>query len=430
MTQAQAKYDAIVVGSGPGGATVANELTRKNKKVLILEWGSNAPVKGSVVQVALNAGIPGKSLLVTDMKGLSMIRGVCTGGSSVFYCATAFDPPYDMMKSYGIDLQEHVEAIKKEVPVQPLRDDLIGPGAKLMMDSARDLGYDWQKLNKFIYQDKCRAECEKCSYGCPYGAKWTARNYVEDAVTNGCELVNGAKVKKIIYENNTAVGVEYTKNFKTHSVFADKIILSAGGVGTPIILRQNGIYEAGYEFFFDPLVMVFGQVEGLKSSGETQMAAGIHMKEEGYLMVDLNFPTPIFLAQIAPKLKLHKAFSQSKTLMLMVKIKDGLGGRLTWGGGVRKTLLSSDKDKLQDGYNRAKKILENAGAKSVYRGWTVAAHPGGTAKINHVVDSNLKTKKENLYVCDCSVIPEAWGLPPTLTLLALGKRLATHLTAS
>jgi choline dehydrogenase-like flavoprotein len=57
----------------------------------------------------------------------------------------------------------------------------------------------------------------------------------------------------------------------------------------------------------------------------------------------------------------------------------------------------------------------------------VAAHPGGTVKIGDIVDSNLQTEYENLYVCDCSVIPEAWGLPPTLTLIGLGKRLAKHL---
>ena len=34
---------------------------------------------------------------------------------------------------------------------------------------------------------------------------------------------------------------------------------------------------------------------------------------------------------------------------------------------------------------------------------------------------------DNLYVCDCSVMPDAWGLPPTFTLVALGKRLARHL---
>jgi len=44
------------------------------------------------------------------------------------------------------------------------------------------------------------------------------------------------------------------------------------------------------------------------------------------------------------------------------------------------------------------------------------------------LDANLKVKNyENLFVCDCSVIPEPWGLPPALTLVCLGKRLAKHL---
>jgi choline dehydrogenase-like flavoprotein len=39
----------------------------------------------------------------------------------------------------------------------------------------------------------------------------------------------------------------------------------------------------------------------------------------------------------------------------------------------------------------------------------------------------LKTAYDNLYICDASVIPESWGLPPTLTVLALAKRLGKHL---
>ncbi len=420
-------YDVIVVGSGPGGATVAKELTEKGKKVLILEWGSNTPSKGSLIQFAKDAGVPGKSLLFADKKLLAMVRGICTGGSSVFYCATAFEPPYDMLDSYGIDINEEIKELKEEIPIAPLSDDLVGPAAKRIMNSALDLGYDWKKLNKFIYQDKCRLDCDKCSYGCPHGAKWTARNFVETATNKGAELINGAKVERVIIENNKAVGVEYKKMFKTHKVFAEKIVVAAGGIGSPVILRQSGLYKAGYDFFYDPLIMVFGTVADLYSKGEPQMAAGIHMDDEGYVMTDLSFATPVFGAQAAVKMRGHRVLSKTKTLMLMIKAKDNLGGRITWKGGVRKSLTKDDNAKLQKGYSRAKEIFENAGAKGIFSGWKLAAHPGGTAKIGDTVDSNLKTEYKNLYVCDCSVIPEAWGLPPTLTLLGLGKRLARHI---
>ena len=37
------EIDFIIVGSGPGGATVAKELSHRKKKVCILEWGDNDP---------------------------------------------------------------------------------------------------------------------------------------------------------------------------------------------------------------------------------------------------------------------------------------------------------------------------------------------------------------------------------------------------
>ena len=111
----------------------------------------------------------------------------------------------------------------------------------------------------------------------------------------------------------------------------------------------------------------------------------------------------------------------------MVKAKDDLRGYLTDGGGVRKGLNRTDKSKLMHGFERAKKILENAGGENVRKSGYIAAHPGGTAKIGHIVDENLKTETDNLYICDCSVLPAPWGLPPTLTLLAPGIRLVKHL---
>ena len=85
------------------------------------------------------------------------------------------------------------------------------------------------------------------------------------------------------------------------------------------------------------------------------------------------------------------------------------------------------KRKLSRGYERARKILENAGAKGIFKTSYLAAHPGGTVKVGQLVDINLKTEYDHLYVCDCSVIPESWGLPPTSTIIALEKRLAKYL---
>lgn len=105
--------------------------------------------------------------------------------------------------TYGIDIRDEINELKGEIPIAPLSDDLVGPAAaRLIMNSALDLGYKWQKLNKFISGQMQAGLC-KCSYGCPYGAKWTARNFVAEAISSGADLINGAKVTKVIVENNS-----------------------------------------------------------------------------------------------------------------------------------------------------------------------------------------------------------------------------------
>lgn len=157
------------------------------------------------------------------------------------------------------------------------------------------------------------------------------------------------------------------------------------------------------------------------------MTAGVHIENEGYMMTDMAHPLATNAMFAAGVFRFDKMFPRSKTLQIMVKAKDELGGKLTDRGGVRKILDHKEKQKLRKGFERAKKILKHAGAKDVFATQYLAAHPGGTVKVGDLLDSNLMTPYANLFVCDCSVIPEAWGMPPTTTIIGLAKRLAKHL---
>jgi len=425
-TWQQQSFDAIIIGSGPGGATVANELSKRGKRSLILEWGKASPIKGTISQSAGMALIPGQSLLFTSQFH-TLVRGITLGGSSIIAYASAFEPPHDMFEAYGIDLRREAEEAKRDLPIAPLSDDLIGPAAKRIMRSAQALGFSWDKLPKIVYQDNCRLDCDKCTMGCPYGAKWTARMFVEQATARGSLLLTGARVERIETSKSTANPVVFSMGGNLYQVYAPIIVLAAGGIGTPLVLRSSGIHNAGFKFFFDPLIIVNGSVEDLDVGREFPMAAGFQDKEEGYILTDLVWPGWIYRIFTAQVFRLDRLASHRRTLPIMVKIKDELGGQITDRGVVKKQLGEVDRMRLDRGCEKAEEILRNAGAHHIYRTWYTATHPGGTAKIGDVVDSNLKTKLDNLYVCDCSVIPQAWGLPPTLTLISLGKRLAKHL---
>lgn len=74
-------------------------------------------------------------------------------------------------------------------------------------------------------------------------------------------------------------------------------------------------------------------------------------------------------------------------------------------------------------------ILVKAGAdiESISSTHVRGAHLICSARIGDVVDKNLETKIKNLYVADGSVLPEAPGLPPIYTILALSRRLGQYL---
>jgi choline dehydrogenase-like flavoprotein len=113
----------------------------------------------------------------------------------------------------------------------------------------------------------------------------------------------------------------------------------------------------------------------------------------------------------------------------MIKVKDELSGSLpVKKGKIIKPSADSEEKAFKHGFEHAKKILVKAGARNIKMATKSGAHPGGTAKIGEVVDANLQTKFENLYVCDTSVYPGMCGIPPVWTLVALGKYLAKRLT--
>jgi choline dehydrogenase-like flavoprotein len=157
--------------------------------------------------------------------------------------------------------------------------------------------------------------------------------------------------------------------------------------------------------------------------------AGYQNRDEDYIVTDLIWPgwvRQIFTLRVG---RVDRLIGHRRMIAVMVKIKDSLSGALTKQGWPNKRLTENDRNRMKNGIEVAQRIIQHTGARNIYKTGITATHPGGTAKIGDVVDSNLKTKYDNLYVCDCSVIPESWGLPPTLTLIALGMRLGRYLVS-
>ena len=421
--------DVVVVGSGPGGASVARDLSKQGKKVVILERGRHYKRLGNTFTTFL---LTDKQSLLFPKEGVRVGRALTTGGSSVIYAGTAVPPPTWIAEKYKIDLTEYVEEARREIGIKPLPDKLIGAASRRIMEAARDLGFDWNPIDKFIDAEKCELKCPHCMLGCTKGAKWTARDYVQEAVDRGATLLNQALVQEVLVENRRAVGVQAVTPRGKLTVNAKVTVVAAGGMTTPVILQRAGIFEAGQGFFVDPLIITYGAYNGLGSWRDIPMTAGtLEFAPEGIVMTDLAYPWALYLLNAYWKgwTYLPKFFGYRRVLGIMTKVRDSLNGRVNLDGTVSKPITYAERYKLDKGANMAEKILKRAGAEpeSIYSAPIGAGHPGGTARIGHVVNTDLETEIKNLYVCDASIIPEPWGLPPVWTIIAFGKRLARRL---
>ncbi len=422
-------YDTIVVGSGPGGASVAQALARRGQRVLVLEQGSAAPLRGTLAQMAGIGAIPGKGAFFHRDASL-LVRGLTAGGSSALNFATAAEPPLERFAALDIDLSAALAECRAELPIGQLPDALLGPMAQRIMQSARAAGLSWQKLDKMIRPAICRAGCWRCVYGCPYGAKWTARDLLDDARLHGTHIFDNARATRVLLEQGRAAGIEYVRDGALHNAHAATVVLAGGGIGSPRLLHASGLAPRSMPFFSDPVVAVMGAVDDVDGGAEVPMAAGMALPDEGLSFADLTLPKPMYQAFALQVGRIDRLFAHRRTLSIMVKIRDLPGGGIgpRW---VDKTLQAADRERFRRGTALARRILAEAGARHVFQSWHFAAHPGGALAVGGggpaAVDSDLRTATPGLYVCDASVLPSPWGLPPTLTLLALGKRLARSL---
>lgn len=412
-------YDAIVVGTGPGGASVARELSRTGQHVLMLERGSNKPIRESFL------GLSAMVDSVSVGESLDAFRAVTTGGTSALYFAGAEQPDLDVYASLGIDLSKALEEVKKELPIDYLSDELLGSKVRTVRDSAVALGYTWTKTLMMIDQAACTS-----GYTPP--AKWNSRSHVDEAINNGSTLVNGAKVIRVSNENGRATGVEVElykgrKCVTKTQVKAPKVLLCAGALATPMILESSGVTNVGADgFYCDPGFLVMATVPGLKGGNEFAGAMGADATGDIALGDACGNRTmhKLFMLQ---NMKVRQYFAHSKTIGIGVLLRDKVSGTISNERGYQKKLTESELAKLGQGAESAIEILRNAGGVNMVRGRTSASHVGGVLQINSQIDSSLQTQIDNLYVCDGSVIPAVKRGSPTLTLICLGKYLASRL---
>ena len=125
-------------------------------------------------------------------------------------------------------------------------------------------------MTKFINLKKCK-KCGKCIAGCPNRAKWTAMDFLDQALRHGATIQYNTIAQRLLIKHGRVNGVLVTTPQGEKTILANTVILSAGALESPLVLNRSGIKEAGSNLFLDLFINTYGEADGSNQLDEPIM---------------------------------------------------------------------------------------------------------------------------------------------------------------
>ncbi len=469
--------EILVVGSGAGGAVTATALAEAGHEVLILEEGPNA----DTARIASNS-TEAISLLyrnggMTPMLGrqsIAFVEGRCVGGSteinSGFWHRLPEDSYYrwtadELLADFTPEIMEpYFERLEADLSVSMMRAEQVPKSSILFRQGIERL--DW----KYVEVPRCQRDGG--SQFAPGAKQSMQRTYIPRALRAGGRLLADCKATRILHENGRVRGVEVTQgtNGGRHrfEVRAETVFLCCGPIQTPALLRRSGIKKnVGDNLCIHPMIKAAALFDEEVEAHEA--ALPMYQVKEFWPTITIGGAvfTPGFLAMIlSDSWKAYQHAMQDWTRMALYYAATRSMGRgsirairgLDDGVVIRYQLSEADQRNLSVGLGRLGELLFAAGAKAVYpslsgapilrsaeqcRGLLKEPVPITSMGLSNVhafsscpmgenpdicaTDSFGKVHEfRNLYVNDASLIPDAPGVNPQGTTMAIAFRNSEH----
>jgi choline dehydrogenase-like flavoprotein len=464
--------EVLVIGSGAGGATTAALLAEAGCDVLVVEEGSWVE-QGDVVPFSLEQMDrqyrAGGVTVALGRPSIAYTEGCCAGGGTEINSGLYRRPSEETLarwrRSTSIadfddgEFFTTCDEIERALSVQTVPGDYTAASTKLR-DGAESLGWRHDEIPRWMtypHGDDAAAGVRQSM----------TRTFLPRALAAGARMLVDHRVDRLIRDGRRAFRAELTApGGRPCTIDFDRVVVCAGAIQTPALLQRSGLRGlVGKGLAVHPTVKLaarFGEPVNVVDD------VPVHQVKE--FSPDLSFggsasqPGLVALALSDHWSAMRDAVTSWREIAVYYAAITSEGrGRVTALPALRDPLVtynltSRDRALLGQGLARLALVMLAAGASEVYpsfRGAPVVRSrrdladvtasftanaasvmtvhlcstvPMGEDRSRAAADSfGLVHGSDNVYVNDASLLPDAPGVNPQASIMAIAARNARRL---
>ena len=466
------RAEIAVIGSGAGGAATAAALAEAGRDVVVLEEGPwvDADRYEPFSLGEMVAKYRSRSASATlGVPPVAYVEGRCAGGGTEINSGLYHRTPPEVLdtwrRTYAIadldpaDLEPYAKAVETALSISTVPGEVPARSAVLARGAAA-LGWDAVEVPRWVKYDDP-------ALGWRGGVKQTmTRTYLPRARAAGAELVLGCRVDRLRVEGGRVREVVGSSTDSAGRVAplhvrADHVFVCGGAIQTPFLLRRSGFRgRIGRNLKMHPTIKLAGLFE---DRFDDQVEIPMHQVKEFApdLTLGGSVSRPGYVALALGDdwtRNRHDIDRWEQIAVYYAAIRSDGAGRVRDVPGIDAPIVSyrldeSDISRLARGCQRLGELLFAAGATRLYASVSDAPayeHPRDLARIvSDVARSRVNVMTihlfstvgmgerrgvtgadsfgrvwgvSNLYVNDGSLLPDAPGVNPQGTIMALALR--------
>lgn len=452
--------DYLILGAGVSGIIMAKELTANGANVTLVEAGEYFN-KDTYPQKEIDANSKlywGGGIELNHQATIGFLRPKVVGGGSIVNQALLdrFDnvaleswSEVSGIKEFSVEkMKAWYEKAESGVKIQEIPKEYRNANADIFIQGFKNLGYECAPLKRA--QSGCEYEkgndCIQCLSGCKLDSKQsTAITALPKAIKNGLKLFSQMEATRIEQKNDLIIVHAVDRNKAHHTFKAKNLILASGAVGNTKLLLNSNLKNSnpmvGKNFYTHPQFMSLGlyekEIAAHKGPFQAMKSDEPHFRISKFKLENV-FAPPVGLAMLLPSFGKKHMASMKKLrhyACVEVAIRDQLPGtiKLTSSGRVHitKELKGEDFQTYKRGEKVIHQIFNSTGATKVVNGeLSIGLHLMGGLCIGEdskssVVNPDFQLHHaSNIFCADSSIFPNAPGINPSLTIMALTLKAA------